>query len=137
MAKTQKWLKAEPSTQSPFQKKNLILVVKNYQKADIKVSHPVQFSLVSWQFYWFCPRLLPLRRGPESTLCFKKYSVPSFSEKIKNSGHNPYGWGNKKQWDTTKVSLWRIQFWENLWIGAQNFLISFNRCIWFTFYLVF
>ena len=47
MAETQKWVEAEPSTQSPFHKKVLVLVVKNYTKTDTKVSVPVQFCLVS------------------------------------------------------------------------------------------
>ena len=47
VGKTQKWVEAEPSTQSPFQKKNLVLVIKNYSETDIKVSHPVQFCFIS------------------------------------------------------------------------------------------
>ena len=46
--KFQKWVEAELSTQSPFQEKKLLLVVKNYTKASIKVSYPVQFCLISW-----------------------------------------------------------------------------------------
>ena len=46
MIKTHKWGEAEPSTQSLFQKKGLVLVSQIYTKTDIKVSHPVQFSLI-------------------------------------------------------------------------------------------
>ena len=51
MIKTHKWGEAEPSTQSLFQKKGLVLVSQIYTKADIKVSHPVQFSLIPWYFF--------------------------------------------------------------------------------------
>ena len=46
MIKNHKWGEAEPSTQSLFQKKGLVLVSQIYTKADFKVSHPVQFSLI-------------------------------------------------------------------------------------------
>ena len=51
MRKTQKWMEAEPSTHSPFQEKNLVLVVNNYTKAGIKVSSPVQFFYFLTLFY--------------------------------------------------------------------------------------
>ena len=35
-------LQLRPSTQSPLQKKTLVLVVKTFTKTDIKVSHPDQ-----------------------------------------------------------------------------------------------
>ena len=43
--KSQKWVEAEPSTQSSFLKKYLVLVVKNCTETDIKASRSVQFLL--------------------------------------------------------------------------------------------
>ena len=56
MGKTQKWVGAEPGTQSPFQKKNLELAVKNCTKTDIKVSRPVQFCFIFINFVRNCLR---------------------------------------------------------------------------------
>ena len=35
--KSQEWVEVEPSTQSPFHKKTLVPVIKNYTKTDIKI----------------------------------------------------------------------------------------------------
>ena len=64
----------------------MVLVVKNCQKTILKF-------LVLSNFAWILDTVslilsaiaASLSRGPKSTLCFKKYSVLSFSEKTKNS----------------------------------------------------
>ena len=45
MEKSEKWVEAEPSIQSPFQKESIGTSGQKLHKTDIKVSRSVQFCL--------------------------------------------------------------------------------------------